>query len=741
MSAEDDRYSGAPDEDEDHGELSRLNALHDDLVEAVQTAINPTVRADLAAELRSVRERIAELSIADGGARRAPEPGRTVHSYEVPVADSNGVGSGFAADASGASYGDDHYPAGSGSLDGDGYDDAPRYGYQQAEYPSNDNYVDDGAGAYQAAPRYSSDPMWERSTAARSETPPQATVGNWTEARPGFWSARPWLPLVLAILGGLVLAAIVGFGGVFRGADEDEAATVASDEAAQDPAGASSATAIVADIRSMLDGMGYANVGVDELNGSVALSGSVPSDADRQAVIGAASALAGSLPFDSSGLVVTGGEAAPTEVTAGPGDPASVMQRELERILAGTPIRFDQGQVAVTERHQAILNNVVGTMAAYPEQSVVVVGYTDDQGTPEANEQLSTARAQNVKDYLVSQGVSADRLEIRAVGEAQATGAAGLANLERRVEFEVVGAAGGGGEGLRVGVVTPSASNDLAFSQSMVDALNLLAQERGIQVSVTDGTFVESDAAAALRGYAEQDYDLVVAHGSQFGASVQELATQFPDVAFAWGTASDTFGLPNVYAYDARAQEGGYVLGAMAALVSPNSNVGVVGPIEVGDAALYINGFEQGATTERPGTTVQVDYIESFSDIALAAEAATAHLDGGADVLTGSAQMVVGAVDVAATRGALWFGTQADQASLAPELVVASQVYRWEVILRPILDDVVAGRLAGTGNSLTLANQGLVIAFNDGYALDPEVRRRADQLVFDISSGAIVPAG
>ena len=61
----------------------------------------------------------------------------------------------------------------------------------------------------------------------------------------------------------------------------------------------------------------------------------------------------------------------------------------------------------------------------------------------------------------------------------------------------------GSGEGgaLRVAIVAPSASDDLAFSQSMVDSVNAL--ERDVELSVTDGTFIVEDAAAAIRGYAE----------------------------------------------------------------------------------------------------------------------------------------------------------------------------------------------------------------------------------------------
>ncbi|MEL6982780.1 MAG: BON domain-containing protein, partial [Actinomycetota bacterium] len=377
MSADDDLYSGESDRDGDQNELARLNALHDDLVEAVQTAINPTVRADLAAELRSVRERIAELSIGDGGAdRRAPEPGQTVHSYEVPpAAEANGVASGYAGAPGGDGY-DERYDAGGRGMQQPGLGDAPSYGYQQPDYgpgPGAGGPSYDDGRAYAAA-----DPNWNRQPMGGGDPRYQGEYVRTRPERASLWSSRPWLPLVLAVLGGLLLAAIVGFGGLF-GDDGDEGDTVASDDAG-DPAGASSADGVVGDIRSMLDGMGFASVGVEERDGTVALSGTVGSDSDRQAVIGAASALSGGLAFDSSGLTVGGGEpAAATDTTVGPSDPAAVMQRELERILAGTPIVFEQGQVAVTERHQVILNNVVATMNAYPNQSVQVLGYTDDQ--------------------------------------------------------------------------------------------------------------------------------------------------------------------------------------------------------------------------------------------------------------------------------------------------------------------------------------------------------------------------
>jgi basic membrane protein A len=290
---------------------------------------------------------------------------------------------------------------------------------------------------------------------------------------------------------------------------------------------------------------------------------------------------------------------------------------------------------------------------------------------------------------------------------------------------------------LKIAIVAPSAKNDLAFTQSIVDGINTIKATRSLEVAVTDGTFVVEDAAAAIRDYAKSGYDLVIAHGSQYGGSLKEIAKDFPKTAFAWGTSADTFGLPNVSSYEAASDEGGYVMGMMAATMSKKGVVGGVGPIEVGDAKLFVDGFVKGAKARNGGIKANVNYIGSFSDVALAAEAARAHMSTGADVLTGTAQMVVGAIGAARSKRTAWFGTQADQSELAPEIVVACQVYKWEVILEQILSDLDKGVLGGKKYAITLANDGLVIQYNDKFKLDPEVKKVGEEAIAAIKSGQL----
>ncbi len=301
------------------------------------------------------------------------------------------------------------------------------------------------------------------------------------------------------------------------------------------------------------------------------------------------------------------------------------------------------------------------------------------------------------------------------------------------------GSTAAGGHSFKVALVAPSARNDLSFTQSMVDSLTRVQQQRGdkLQIAYSENLFNVPDAATAIRNYASQGYDLVIAHGSQYGSLIQQIAPQFPKVSFAWGTASQTFNDSNVYAYQVNADQGGYVNGILASQLTKSNVIGVVGPIEVGDAKLYIDGFKNGVAAGKSGIKVNVNYIQSFSDVNLAAQAAKTFIASGADVLTGSAQMVAGAVPVAAQSNALWFGTDADETPMSPKAVVASQVYHWDGAINSMLDGIGSGTLGGKSFNLTLANDGLVIQYNPGYNLPADVKAKGDAAISGIKSGSV----
>lgn len=274
-------------------------------------------------------------------------------------------------------------------------------------------------------------------------------------------------------------------------------------------------------------------------------------------------------------------------------------------------------------------------------------------------------------------------------------------------------------EPVKIALILPSTINDISWSQSIYESLKAIQAEAGeevVTIAYSENMFSVPDAAAAIRDYAADGYDLVIAHGAQYGDSLFEVAGDFPEVSFAWGTTTNTgadAGLTNVFAYEPRGDEAGYVTGVLAAKLTTAKVIGLVGPVDAGDAKLHVDGFLAGVKATDPAIEVNVSFTGSFGDTALAAEAANTHIKAGADVLTGSSQQVVGAIGVAKENGVPWLGVQADQSPVAPERVVASAVYDWHDTLLEMIKAHQAGELGGKVLPLTYANGGIYTIYSD----------------------------
>jgi outer membrane protein OmpA-like peptidoglycan-associated protein len=82
-------------------------------------------------------------------------------------------------------------------------------------------------------------------------------------------------------------------------------------------------------------------------------------------------------------------------------------------------INFLTGSDTLTEVSRSILDDVVGTLQAFPDVSLSIEAHTDDQGEEANNLELSRRRALSVVRYLIAEGISIDRLRARAYGESR----------------------------------------------------------------------------------------------------------------------------------------------------------------------------------------------------------------------------------------------------------------------------------------------------------------------------------
>jgi outer membrane protein OmpA-like peptidoglycan-associated protein len=104
-------------------------------------------------------------------------------------------------------------------------------------------------------------------------------------------------------------------------------------------------------------------------------------------------------------------------------------------------LNFDTASNTLTPESAPTVSTLVAILKAYPNAQERVVGYTDNQGDPAANQALSEARAESVKDDLVKGGIDPSRIAVAGMGEANPiadNGAEEGRAKNRRTELEIV---------------------------------------------------------------------------------------------------------------------------------------------------------------------------------------------------------------------------------------------------------------------------------------------------------------
>ena len=124
----------------------------------------------------------------------------------------------------------------------------------------------------------------------------------------------------------------------------------------------------------------------------------------------------GAILGGASGLYLDNKEKKLREQMAGTGvDVSRNPDGSVQLIMPGS-ITFDTNKSNIKPNFYGTLNKVAQTLAEDNKSAILVTGYTDNTGNDSINIPLSQARAQSVKNYLASQGVSSSRIDAQGLG-------------------------------------------------------------------------------------------------------------------------------------------------------------------------------------------------------------------------------------------------------------------------------------------------------------------------------------
>jgi basic membrane protein A len=233
---------------------------------------------------------------------------------------------------------------------------------------------------------------------------------------------------------------------------------------------------------------------------------------------------------------------------------------------------------------------------------------------------------------------------------------------------------------------------------------------------------VPEDYEPNLQLLVDQGVSLAIGVGFMLENAVETVAKRNPDSQFLLidsplvAADGKTYTQPNVRTVMFREEQGSFLVGALAGLVTKGNKVGFVGGMEVPLIKRFEAGFRAGVAATNPKATVLVNYTGSFDNVAAGKQVGQDLVNKGADVVYHAAGSdglgVIQAVKEARAAGksAFVIGVDSDQSHLAPEAVLTSMLKRVDLGVYEAVRDLSQGKLQGGDMVLGLKEGGVSYA-------------------------------
>ena len=325
--------------------------------------------------------------------------------------------------------------------------------------------------------------------------------------------------------------------------------------------------------------------------------------------------------------------------------------------------------------------------------------------------------------------------------------AALVAGCGKRADKPAPVAAGPAGA-LKVGLVFDvGGRGDKSFNDAAYAGLERAQRELGVPFTTLE-TGEGSDREAQMRQLAAGGSQLVFGVGFLFSDDIYGLAQEFPNVKFACIDYTVKEGQtlpPNLTALEFKEQEGSFLVGALAALVTKTGKVGFVGGMEIPLIKKFETGYRAGVKTANPKAEVIVKYAgttgAAFKDPTKGKELGLSEYGQGADIIFhASGSTGLGVFEAAREKGKLAIGVDADQYAEAPGFVLTSMVKHVETSVFDTIRQLKEGRWQGGVREFGLKEDGVGWVYDErNRALVPErVKAKVDSLKAEIVAGRIV---
>lgn len=241
--------------------------------------------------------------------------------------------------------------------------------------------------------------------------------------------------------------------------------------------------------------------------------------------------------------------------------------------------------------------------------------------------------------------------------------------------------------------VTDGLFSDAGWGAFGYNAARSLEGRYGYHIDFKENVDIQ-DISSTLTQYAKDGYGLIIAHGFEWGKPAVKVSKNYPNTKFLIFTG--LVNATNVASIFPKQNEGTYLLGALAAMMSKTGVIGFVGGERYPNLINIFEGYKQGAKDINPHTKVLSSYLDEWDSPDKGKEAALSQINSGADFLLQVADTSgSGVIEAAKEKKIYAFGSVSDQNKLAPNTVLTSFVLDEEKAFDEAIKMVQNGNFTG----------------------------------------------
>ena len=288
-------------------------------------------------------------------------------------------------------------------------------------------------------------------------------------------------------------------------------------------------------------------------------------------------------------------------------------------------------------------------------------------------------------------------------------------------------------EPLKVAFVYVGPVGDGGWSFAHDNARKAIEKEFGdrIATSYVENVPEGADTERVVRDLVGQGNQLIFGTSFGFMEPMLKVAADAKDARFEHATGYKT--ADNLRTYDSRTYEGAYMAGVIAGAMTKSNVLGVVGSVPIPEVVRNINSFTLGAQLTNPKVRTKVVWVGDWHNPPKETEAATALINGGADVLMQNTDSPA-VLKTAESMGKRAFGWDSDMTAYGPKAHLGSAIIDWTPYYTRAVGEVLDGKWA-TGQSWWGVKEGAIDLVSLADDVPAEAKARLDEVRAGLKAG------